>query len=56
MAEFSIHNVVKVELSEIREHDTFSHRAIVITDDKGNQHEVSLFSRSDDEDALKVLM
>lgn len=55
MAEFSIHNVVKVELCEVREHSGFSTRTIVITDDKGSTHEVSLFSRSENEDALKVL-
>jgi hypothetical protein len=56
MAEFAIHNVVKVEMCEVREHSDFSTRTIVITDDKGNRHEVSLYSRSENEDALKVLM
>jgi hypothetical protein len=56
MAEFSVHRVVKIELSAIREHDSFSTRTITITDDKGNQHEVSLFSNSEDEDALKVML
>jgi hypothetical protein len=56
MAVFSVHKVVKIELSAIREHDTFSTRTIIITDEQGNQHEVSMFSNSDDEDALKVML
>lgn len=55
MAEFSIHKVTKVELSPIRDHDTFQSRSIIITDDKGERHEVSLFTSSEDEDTLKVL-
>ncbi len=56
MAEFSVHKVVRIELSAIREHDTFSTRTIIITDEQGNQHEVSMFSSSEDEDALKVML
>lgn len=55
MAEFSIHRVTKVELSPVREHDTFQSRSIIITDDKGERHEVSLFTHSEDENTLKVL-
>lgn len=55
MAEFTVHRVVKVEMSPIREHDTFSSRTIIITDEKGEQHEVSLFTHSDNEDTLRVL-
>lgn len=55
MAEFTVHRVVKVELSAIREHDTFTSRTIIITDEKGERHEVSLFTHSEDEDTLKVL-
>ena len=55
MAEVSVHKVTKVELSPIRDHDTFQSRSIIITDDKGEQHEVTLFTHSEDEDTLKVL-
>lgn len=55
MAEFTIHRVTKVELSPVREHDSFQSRSIIITDDKGERHEVSLFTHSEDENTLKVL-
>jgi hypothetical protein len=55
MAEFTVHRVVKIELSAIREHPDFSTRTLTITDEKGERHEVTLFSHSEDEDALKVL-
>lgn len=55
MAEFTIHHVTKVELSPIRQHDSFQSRSIIITDDKGERHEVSLFSNYEDEDILRVL-
>lgn len=55
MAEFTIHRVTSIELSPVREHDTFQSRSIIITDDKGERHEVSLFTNSEDENTLKVL-
>ena len=55
MADFSIHNVKSVRLTEVREHSTFVSRTIVIEDDQGNQHEVVLFSKDvDNEEALRV--
>jgi hypothetical protein len=47
--------VTKVELSPIREHDSFTSRSIIITDESGERHEVSLFTNSENEDTLKVL-
>lgn len=55
MAEFSIHNVKTIRVTEVREHDTFITRTIVVEDDNGNSHEVTLFSKHvDDEEALRV--
>jgi hypothetical protein len=55
MSEFSVHNVKSVRISEVREHDTFVTRTIYITDDKGDTHEVTLFSKHvDDEETLRV--
>ena len=55
MSEFNVHNVNKIRITEVREHDSFVSRTIIIEDDKGEQHEVVLFSRHvDDEDALRV--
>lgn len=55
MAEFSIHNVKTVRITEVREHDTFITRTIVVEDDTGHSHEVTLFSKHvDDEEALRV--
>lgn len=55
MAEFSIHNVKTIRVTEVREHDTFITRTIVIEDDAGQSHEVTLFSKHvDDEEALRV--
>ena len=55
MAEFTIHRVTKVELSPVREHDTYQARSIIITDESGERHEVSLFANMEHEDTLKVL-
>jgi hypothetical protein len=55
MAEFTVHRVTKLELSPIREHKDFCSRTLIITDEKGETHEVTVFSRSEDEDTLKVL-
>jgi hypothetical protein len=55
MAEFSVHNVKSVRISEVREHDTFVTRTIVIEDAKGERHEVTLFCNDvDNEEALRV--
>ena len=55
MSEFSVHNVKSVRISEVREHDTFVTRTIHILDDKGETHEVTLFSKHvDDEATLRV--
>ena len=55
MSEFSVHNVKSVRISEIREHDTFVTRTIHIEDDKGETHEVTLFSKHvDNEEILRV--
>jgi hypothetical protein len=55
MAEFNVHNVSKIRITEVREHTSFVSRTIIIEDDKGEQHEVVLFSHHiDDEDALRV--
>lgn len=55
MAEFSIHNVKTIRVTEVREHDTFITRTIVVEDDNGNSHEMTLFSKHvDDEEALRV--
>ena len=55
MSEFSVHNVKTVRISEIREHDTFVTRTIHIEDDKGETHEVTLFSKHvDNEEILRV--
>jgi hypothetical protein len=55
MSEFSVHNVKKIHITEVREHDTFVTRTIHIEDDKGQTHEVTLFSQHvDDEQALRV--
>jgi hypothetical protein len=55
MAEFSVHNVKSIRISDIREHDSFVTRTIHIEDDKGETHEVTLFSNHvDDEETLRV--
>ena len=55
MSEFSVHNVKSVRVSEVREHDTFVTRTIHIEDDKGETHEVTLFSKHvDNEETLRV--
>ena len=55
MSEFSVHNVKKIHITEVREHDTFVTRTIHIEDDKGETHEVTLFSKHvDDEQPLRV--
>ena len=55
MAEFSVHNVDSIRVSEVREHDTFVTRTIYVKDDKGETHEITLFSKHvDDEETLRV--
>lgn len=53
MAEFSIHNVKSVRISEVREHESFVARTIYIEDEKGETHEVTLFSK--DVDNVEIL-
>jgi len=52
MAEISFHNVTKIHLTEVREHDTFVSRSIVIEDESGQRHEITLFSNNVDDDAI----
>jgi hypothetical protein len=55
MAEFSVHNVKSIRISEVREHNTFVSRTIRIEDDKGEIHEVTLYSNHvDNEEILRV--
>lgn len=55
MADFSIHNVKSIRISEVREHNTFVCRTIHIEDDKGEMHEVNLYSNHvDNEEILRV--
>lgn len=55
MAEFSVHNVKSIRISDICEHDSFVTRTILIEDDKGETHEVTLFSNHvDNEETLRV--
>lgn len=55
MADFSIHKVKSVRVSEVREFDSFISRTIVIEDEQGQRHEVTLYSSEvDNEEALRV--
>ena len=55
MAEVSIHRVKSVRVTEVREHDTFLSRTIVVEDEKGERHELTLFSNDvDNEEALRI--
>ncbi len=54
-ADLHIHNVKSIRLTDTREHSTFVSRTIVIEDDKGERHEIVLFSKDvDNEEALRV--
>lgn len=55
MADINIHQVESIHIGDVREHSTFISRTIVIKDEKGEQHEITLFSKKvDDEQALRV--
>jgi hypothetical protein len=55
MADISFHNVKKVWIGVTREYDTYVTRTIHIEDEKGEAHEVTLFSNNvESEDTLKL--
>ena len=55
MADVSFHNVKKIWMGVTREYDTYVTRTIHIEDEKGEAHEVTLFSNDvDKEEPLKV--
>ena len=55
MAEVSIHRVKSIRATEVREHYTFLSRTIVVEDEKGERHELTLFSNDvDNEEALRI--
>jgi hypothetical protein len=54
MADISFHNVKKIWIGVTREYDTYVTRTIHIEDEKGEAHEVTLFSNNvESEDTLK---
>lgn len=55
MTDTTIHRVKSVRVTEVREHDTFISRTIVVEDEKGERHELTLFSNDvDNEEALRI--
>lgn len=55
MTDTTIHRVKSVRITEVREHDTFISRTIVVEDEKGERHELTLFSNDvDNEEALRI--
>lgn len=54
MTDINIHNIKSIELGPVREHQDFSARSIYLETDQGRV-EITLYSRSDDENALKVM-
>jgi len=56
--ETTIHNVASIEVTDRKWHDgtlPFYCREIIIVDEDGNTHTISLFTKNEDEDtALKV--
>lgn len=55
MTDTTIHRVKSVRITDVREHDTFISRTIVVEDEKGERHELTLFSNDvDNEEALRI--
>lgn len=51
-----IHDVIEVRIEDQREHSDFCSRSIVITDKSGNVVEINLYTRSEDENALRIVV
>lgn len=55
MTDTTIHRVKSVRITDVRENGTFISRTIVVEDEKGERHELTLFSNDvDNEEALRI--